>query len=278
MEQKDLKIEVVLHRIGKCPVCQKGQMLQGTAGWTCDYFKSLEDKCTFTIFGTYDGYTLTEEDAVQLITIGYTEEHTFTTADGKRFTGKLELKDGKVRVCSNHQYLDGYCPCCGGKIREVSKGYVCENFFIEGKDHCKIWISKKICERTITKEEVEILLKQGYTEVLDGFYAQGKQFSSCLVIKGGDVFLDGSVCLCPKCKTGTVYAGVKAYNCSNYRNPAIRCNFVIWRNLSGHCMKIKEVKDLCENRQTPLMVFKTKEGVEYERQLVLDQEGNVRFL
>ena len=123
MNQNDLPLEVVLHRIGECPVCHKGQMLQGSAGWTCDYFKNLQDKCTFTIFQSYDGYVLTEDDAVELITAGKTGKRNFHTLDGKPFTAILKLVGNKIKVVGENAILSVRCPKCGGKVKEMQKGY-----------------------------------------------------------------------------------------------------------------------------------------------------------
>ena len=280
MDQNDLPLEVVLHRIGTCPICRKGQMLQGSAGWTCDYFKSLQDKCSFTIFAEYDGYRLVEDDALELMRDGITGERQFHTLAGVPFTGRLKLdrEKQKVRVVSNIAYMDVPCPNCGAKVRSTGKGYGCENFFRDWKGHCNLWIPREVCGRTITPEEAEQILLRGYTDVLDGFEANGKTFSSCLVIdSNGNVSLNGDICQFPKCG-GRVYAGIKGYNCSNYRNPAIRCDFVIWRKLAGHDMTVDEVRTLCTNGHSHIMTFYTKEGKAYDKRLVITPEGTVRMV
>lgn len=275
MNQNDLPLIVELHRIGRCPVCGKGQMLQGTAGWTCDYFKSLEDMCAFTIFGTYDGYTLNEADALELMNDGLTGERQFHTRAGVPFTGRLKRIGDKIKVISSSSNLDTPCPNCGSKVRKTQKGYACLNFFRDGTDHCNLWIQGEICGRRITDEEAEQLLERGYTEVLDGFEANGKTFSSCLVInKKGEAVLDSDICRCPKCG-GRVHAGIKAYNCSNFRNPAIKCDFVIWRKLAGHVMTVDEVRMLIANGHSHIMTFYTRENKPYEKRLVLTPEGKV---
>ena len=192
MEQNDLPIEVVLRKIGECPVCHKGQMTQGTAGWTCDYFQSLQDKCTFTIFRSYDGYVLHEEDAVQLITVGETDYKPFVTLSGKEFTARLKRVGDKIKVVGDNAVLGLPCPVCGRKVKELQNGYACEGFFKEDVEHCNLYIPKTICERPITKDEAEDLLENISTEVLDGFIANGKQFSSCLKI-GPDGFTAAAV-------------------------------------------------------------------------------------
>lgn len=278
MEQNDLTAEVILRRIGECPVCHKGRMTQGTAGWTCDYFQNLQDKCTFTIFSSYDGYTLSEADAIQLITEGETGPKPFVTLSGKPFTARLKRVGSKIKVVGDNAAMDIPCPACGRKVKETQSGYACEGFFKEGAEHCNLWIPKVICERSISKDEVEEVLENMSTEVLDGFSANGKTFSSCLTVKqDGTVALNGEICRCPKCG-GTVFAGIKAYNCSNYRNPAVKCDFVVWRVQSGHRMTVDEVRMLCLQGSTPLLEFRTREGVTYTRRLIIDEKGNVKMV
>ena len=279
MNQNDLSKEVILHRIGICPVCNKGQMLQGSAGWTCDYFHSLEDKCTFTIFQSYDGYELTEEDAVQLITNGETDIKSFHTLNGKPFTAKLKRIGNKVKVVGANETLSVRCSKCGGKVKEMQKGYSCENFFKEGEEHCGVWIPKEICGRTISIKEAEECLEYGRTEVLDGFKTQqGKEFSSCMVMQeNGNFQLDGKICVCPKCG-GMVYAGIKGYNCSNYRNMLVKCDFVIWRSIFGRKITVNDVRTLCTSRQTGIMDFKTKDGKLIQRAMLLNDEDKVKLI
>lgn len=276
MNQNDLPIEVVLHRIGPCPICGKGQMLQGSAGWTCDYFRTIDDKCTFTIFESYSGYMLTEEDAVALIKDGRTMKHNFMTQSGKAFVARLVLEDGKVKVVGENRTLPIRCINCGGKVKETQKGYVCENFFVDEGEKCPMYIPKSICERYISQQEVEAVLQNGRTEVLDGFHTQGREFSAYIAVqKDGSCKLDSAVCECPKCG-GTIYTGSKGYTCSNFSNPNVQCKFVIWRNISGHAMTISEVQTLCKHKATQTLTFKTVDGVEYSGRLVINKEWQVK--
>lgn len=279
MDWKDFQNKGFLHRIGECPVCHKGQMLRGPAGWTCDYFHSLEEKCAFTIFASYQGYDLTENDALELIGKGETGGRAFRTLSGVPFEARMKIIDGKVKVVRESRVLQNRCPACGGAVKETRKGFICENFFKEGEDqHCRLYIRKEICGHPISVDEAENLLAKGHTEPIDGFSKNGKDFTSCLVLQpDGTVVLDGKICRCPKCG-GHVYAGVKAYNCSNYRVPGIHCDFVIWRNMHGRDITTEDVKSLCENRITPLMAFKTKNGDTIRRSLFLNDSFNIQLV
>lgn len=278
MDQFDLNKEVTLHRIGACPSCGKGQMVKGTAGWTCDHFRSLEDKCSFTIFSSYNGYALTEDDAVDLITKGETEVHGFVTREGAPYEGRLALRQGRIRVLPKRNRLAVPCPLCQGTVYATDKGYFCGNYFKTDESHCGIAIPKEICHRAITEEEAADCLAHGKGEVLDGFSRQdGRTFSSLLSLKDGKIVLDASICACPQCG-GTVYAGEKAYNCGNFSNPSVRCGFTVWRRMFQRDITKEDVQRLCRDRLTPPMDFLTKDGKPLRRQLMLTPEGQVKLL
>ena len=161
MNQSELKDKVTLKYIGTCPVCGKGRMLQGSAGWTCNHFKDWQDKCEFTIFGMYSGHTVTEEEAVKLITEGKTEEMDLFTKEGKKYRGILTVQDGKVKVRGVRRYLDTRCPVCGGKVWETGGGWVCEG---AAAGRCSMFIPAVVCSRHTQPEDVRQLLSEGRTE------------------------------------------------------------------------------------------------------------------
>lgn len=60
----------------------------------------------------------------------------------------------------------------------------------------------------------------------------------------------------------------KAYNCSNYRNEAIKCDFVIWREMSGRSITPEEAIELCEKKETPVLTgFHDKTGNRWKESL-----------
>ena len=50
-----------IKNLGLCPVCQKGHIIKGSLGYSCNYFKNMNDKCTFNIYHSYWGKEITEE-------------------------------------------------------------------------------------------------------------------------------------------------------------------------------------------------------------------------
>ena len=47
--------------LGLCPICQKGHIMKGSLGYSCNYFKNMNDKCTFNIYHSYWGKALIRE-------------------------------------------------------------------------------------------------------------------------------------------------------------------------------------------------------------------------
>ena len=276
MEQNRLGDEVVLRDIGPCPVCGKGRMIEGSAVWTCNHFRNWRDFCSFTVFRTYSGHVLTEEDAVALITGGHTEAMNLVTREGRPYRGVLRLSDGKVE-CVPQEDMAGTCPFCGGRVRRTSTGWMCERYFSHDS-RCRLFIPGTILGRQVAQEEAMRLLDKGRTDVLDGFAYNGRTFSSCLVLdreKGCRV--DGRICRCPVCG-GDIYPGDRAYNCSNYREKEIRCGFFIWREIYGHRVTADEVRSLCSTGRTGLIGFHTARGGTMQRSLVMDENWKVRLV
>ena len=80
---------------GPCPVCRQGQILSGKKAWGCSRWK---EGCTFTIWKTIAGKTLTETQVKTLLagkTTGLLKG--FRSKAGKPFTARLQLdSNGKV--------------------------------------------------------------------------------------------------------------------------------------------------------------------------------------
>jgi len=84
--------------------------------------------------------------------------------------------------------IAGSCPLCGGKIIRTSFGYGCTKY----KEGCKFGVRNVILDRTISLEDMHLLLENGRTGKLDGFISKksGKPFSASLVLSDGNVVFD----------------------------------------------------------------------------------------
>lgn len=269
--------------LGTCPVCGKGQIAEGPTVYRCNYAKSMEDKCDFHIFKKYNNGEIKPEHLKQLIRDHKTELIDFVSKDGKKYQAYLIITEkGEIGMEfpfneNNLEKLNTPCPVCGGTVYVYSKGYGCKNLHEtneNGDKVCQFWLSKTICSREITKSEAEDLLRNGETDFLDGFTNNnGNNFTSKIVLRDGQVVFDSVVCKCPKCG-GDIRIGNKAYNCSNYKITG--CKFSIYREIKGHKLSPDEVKMLCEERQTSVIEFKSKDGSKtFTGQLTLNDDFNV---
>ncbi len=76
----------------------------------------------------------------------------------------------------------GKCPLCGSDVKRNKYGYGCSGY----KNGCKFNVSAYICNRAISKRNVELMLKEGRTSVIRGFVSNksGKSFDAALKIDG----------------------------------------------------------------------------------------------
>lgn len=113
--------------LGLCPICQKGHIMKGSLGYSCNYFKNMNDKCTFNIYHSYWGKEITEEIARQLITTGKTDIfHDFHNKKGVLFSAYLTIENGIVIPSFVNEVLETPCPVCGREIEILLNGYACK--------------------------------------------------------------------------------------------------------------------------------------------------------
>lgn len=266
-------------KLGICPKCKKGEIVKGSIGYSCNYFKNIDDKCTFNIYKEYFGKEITEDIALQIIEKGETEVFSdLIKKDGNIFSASLKYEDGFIRPHFKNTNLQTKCPACGSDVEILISGYACSNYLKKNDDEnhlCNVFIPKIVAGRTINSEEAEMLLTEKKTPFLDGFFNKnGKAFSSRLFFKkNGGVSFDPVLCKCPKCG-GNMYIGEKAYNCSNFHNEKIKCNFSIWREISYREITPEEAITLCEQKITPILKFSNKNG-SFERKLTINDEFKI---
>jgi hypothetical protein len=267
-------------KLGICPKCGKGQIVKGSIGYSCNHFKSPEDKCTFSIYKEYFGKEITEDIALLLIEKGETNVFTdLVKKDGGIFSASLRYEDGFIKPHFKNEVLQPKCPVCGNDVEVLGNGYACVDYHKKDKSEnriCNVYIPKTIAGRSISVHEAETLLNGGKTLFLDGFINKNnKPFLSRLFLnKNGGVSFDSILCKCPKCG-GDMYVGEKAYNCSNFRKEDIKCNFSIWREISRREITPDEAITLCEEKITPtLSGFSNKDG-NFDCQLTINEDFKV---
>ena len=257
--------------IGVCPICGKGHIVERERRYTCDN-ASKENPCGFYIHKEIKRAQVTPEIARQLISQGKTEVIKFTNANGNPFYARLGLNGKAITFLFNTEYLNGKCPICGGRVQVTQNGYNCENSAKRDGGKCTFHINGRLCNREITKEEVESFLR-GESQILDGFYSSaGNEYAAYLELSEmGYVRTNSKVSVCPKCG-GVILVGSKGFNCSNYKTEG--CRMRIPRIIAGHKLTCNDVRQLCErpNHTTDEVVeIKQANGQVIKRRLSFDE-------
>ena len=150
--------------------------------------------CNFTLFKNIAGHVLTAAEINELFTNGRTPLiQKFKSKKGTEFAAALKWGEGadKGRTVFEFQHRDLPCPVCGDQLRfrsgtvnqdgtETSHAaYICMN------PQCGYGIPQVFYQRKFTDEEVEGLLKNKFTPVLEPFKKNETSFRAALEIREG---------------------------------------------------------------------------------------------
>jgi len=87
------------------------------------------------------------------------------------------------RIDFSGQTSLGACPKCGGNMYQSETHYLCENTQAEGK-RCTFKLEKVRCERPVPVEQLQKLLRDKKTDLLEFISRRGKPFKAWLTLKG----------------------------------------------------------------------------------------------
>ena len=168
-----------------CPLCKK-KLEENKNAIFCP-------SCNFTLFKSVAGKKLRVADIKALLTGGKTELLTgFKSKKGTEFDAYLKLgEDGRTNFEFVHRDLP--CPCCGDQLRfrsgtttqtpngevQTLAPYVCMN------PACNYGIPKTFFKRDFSDEEVETLLKNKSTPILEPFKKNDTTFRAALELREG---------------------------------------------------------------------------------------------
>ena len=168
-----------------CPLCKK-KLEENKNAIFCP-------ACNFTLFKSVAGKKLRVADIKALLTGGKTELLTgFKSKKGTDFDAYLKLgEDGRTNFEFVHRDLP--CPCCGDQLRfrsgtttqtpngevQTLAAYVCMN------PACNYGIPKAFFQREFKDEEVETLLKNKSTPILEPFKKNDTTFRAALELREG---------------------------------------------------------------------------------------------
>ena len=177
--------------VGVCPRCG-GRVIEGQKGYGCSRWK---DGCEFVIWKDQFGVRLSPAQATELLAAGRTTRLQHLADNGRHFYGTLALEaDGRVgyrragrRAKAGNHAIVGACPRCGSDVVEGDRAYGCLNW--QGGCPFRVW--KTMSHRTLPKEMVRVLLRDGITPFIQKFTnQQGKRFDARLKLDNGTVRFD----------------------------------------------------------------------------------------
>lgn len=176
----------------KCPLCGATLEENKNALFCTNATDGVD--CKFTLFKTVAGHTLTAAEISELFTNGRTPLiQDFKSKKGSEFAASLKWGEGadKGRTVFEFLHRNLPCPICGDQLRFRSgtsgqganeathAAYVCMN------PQCGFGIPQVFYQRKFTDEEVEGLLKNKLTPVLEPFKKNDTTFRAALEIRDG---------------------------------------------------------------------------------------------
>ena len=80
----------------------------------------------------------------------------------------------------------GNCPLCGAPVHETTNAYICAER-AKDRDNCEFQVARNILGKTIERPVFEKLLREGKTDLIQGFRSKRTQrkFDAFLVLKPG---------------------------------------------------------------------------------------------
>ena len=191
----DTKFESKVAIESPCPKC--GGKIRETFKWfSCA-------ACDFVVWKSIASKSLTVAEVEQLLRdkkIGPLDG--FRSKAGKPFQAMLVISpEFKVSLAWDNngegaggapelisERVFGKCPTCDMPVRETAMAYCCEKRAKEPPE-CEFRISKKIKGRDISAEQIEKLLNEGKTDLLEGFIsAKRRPFKARLTWEKGGKF------------------------------------------------------------------------------------------
>lgn len=173
----------------KCRLC--GSLLEENKNAIfCTGTTESGEPCNFTLFKTIAGHALTAKEIAALFGSGHTPLiQGFKSKKGTEFAAALKWGEGsdKGRAVFEFLHRDLPCPVCGDQLRFRSESsaqganetgaYVCPQ--------CGYGIPQVFYQRKFSDEEVEGLLKNKFTPVLEPFKKNETSFRAALELRDG---------------------------------------------------------------------------------------------
>lgn len=192
--------------VGKCPKCG-GRVFENGMNYVCEHSVGSAKSCDFRTGTVILQQAIDRTQAAKLLNDGKTDllKEFVSKKTGRKFEAFLVWKEGKVsfefaprekkfpskakkdappeeKIDFTGQTPVGACPKCKSKVFEGSTYWVCEKSQAETRK-CTFKVGKKVLEQPVERPQMEKLLKDGRTDLLDKFISKsGKPFSAHLVL------------------------------------------------------------------------------------------------
>ena len=173
----------------KCRLC-RSLLEENKNAIFCTGTTESGEPCNFTLFKTIAGHALTAKEIAALFGSGHTPLiQGFKSKKGTEFAAALKWGEGsdKGRAVFEFLHKDLPCPVCGDQLRFRSESsaqcanetgaYVCPQ--------CGYGIPQVFYQRKFSDEEVEGLLKNKFTPVLEPFKKNETSFRAALELRDG---------------------------------------------------------------------------------------------
>lgn len=161
------------------------------------------------------------------------------------------------------------CPRCGeGEMLQGKNGWGCSRY----NDGCKTVIPFMFYGKRISDSQFEALIKRGKTAVIKGFEDGDEKFDGSIFLND-DYKLDiekakEEELVCPKCKSGLMIKGQKAYGCNRYKDG---CQTIIPFVFMNKTLTDRQIKDIILKGKTNVLKgFIDENGNELEGRLGFD--------
>lgn len=267
-----------MKKIGTCPICNKGKLLEFEDKFQCNFMHSDQNFCNFFIYKSYSGKNLSLEMVLDLILHHQTKFYCdFINESGEKFEAALKISNGFIVFKFKDQIL-GNCRCvnCNGEIYRTVKGFGCENYFLK---RCGMFVYSSYNGVILTEEHVRHLVSGENTPFISNFLSNsGTYFSAKLYVDDSDfrVLFDYKIGDCPKCKFGSIMKMEKFYGCSNFLSD-IKCDFIIWPSIFGYEISFLDVEIILSGDSTESKSFQWN-SKSFEGCLSLDESLKLRVI
>lgn len=266
-----------MNRIGTCPICNNGQILEFEDKFQCNYVAHNQHICNFFIYKSYSKKLITPEMLFDLLHNYETKFYNdFINESGHKFEAALKIVNSYITYQFKNQVLNNVkCVSCNGNILRTAQGFGCENYF---NRKCGMSIYKSYNGIELTDENVKLLVSGKSTPFIDFASNEGIKFSAKLFVNDIDfqVLFDYAIGICPKCETGSILKMEKFFGCNNFLSE-IKCDFIIWPSIFGYKLSIEDVEVLLAGKSTEVKSFEWKDK-KFEGILSLDSDFKFKVI